>query len=225
MATRFANRRAAGRELARDLARYADRDGVIVLGLPRGGMPVAYEVARALDAPLDAFVVRKLGVPWREELAMGALASGGVCVLNDEVVDALAIDDRTIAAVLERERGELERREQLYRGERSALEVAERTAIVVDDGLATGATMRAAIAALRRRHAHAIVGAVPVASSATCDQLAEAADEIVCASTPEPFVAVGLWYSDFSPTTDREVRCLLDSAVEATAQLGRRSGC
>jgi putative phosphoribosyl transferase len=225
MATRFANRRAAGRELARDLARYADRDGVIVLGLPRGGMPVAYEVARALDAPLDAFVVRKLGVPWREELAMGALASGGVCVLNDEVVDALAIDDRTIAAVLERERGELERREQLYRGERAALEVAERTAIVVDDGLATGATMRAAIAALRRRRAHAIVGAVPVASSATCDQLAEAADEIVCARTPDPFVAVGLWYSDFSPTTDREVRGLLESAVEATAQLGRRSGC
>ena len=219
MATRFANRRAGGRALARDLASYADRHDVVVLGLPRGGLPVAYEVARALDAPLDAFVVRKLGVPWREELAMGALASGGACVLNDEVVDALAIDDRTIAAVLERERGELERREHMYRGERAPLEVAQRTTLVVDDGLATGATMRAAVAALRRRHARAIVIAVPVASSATCDQLAAAADEIVCARTPEPFVAVGLWYSDFSPTSDGEVRRLLESAIEDTAEL------
>jgi putative phosphoribosyl transferase len=225
MATRFASRRAAGRELARDLTRYADRDDVVVLGLPRGGIPVAYEVARALDAPLDAFVVRKLGVPWREELAMGALASGGVCVLNDEVVDALAIDERTVAAVLDRERDELERREHLYRGERARLEVAERTTIVVDDGLATGATMRAAVAALRRCRARAIVIAVPVASCVTRDQLARAVDEIVCVRTPEPFVAVGLWYSDFSPPTEAEVRRLLESDVEAIAPLGRRSGC
>jgi predicted phosphoribosyltransferase len=210
--SRFDDRRAAGRELASRLDDFAQREDVIVLGLPRGGVPVAYEVARALDAPLDAFVVRKLGVPWREELAMGAVASGGACVLNEEVIDALAVDRRTLEEVLERERGELERRERLYRGASAPIEVERRTAIVVDDGLATGATMRAAVAALRERSVRAIVVAVPVASSATCEELAGVADKIVCARTPEPFMAVGLWYRDFTATGDEEVRRLLEQS-------------
>jgi predicted phosphoribosyltransferase len=218
MYARFVDRRAAGRELARRLDGYAQRQDVIVLGLPRGGVPVAYEVACALDAPLDAFVVRKLGVPWREELAMGALASGGVCVLNAEVIDALAVDRRTLEEVLGRERRELERRERLYRGASAPIEVERRTAIVVDDGLATGATMRAAIAALRERNARAIVVAVPVASSATCDELAGEADEVVCARKPEPFMAVGLWYRDFTATDDEEVRRLLERSAAVAAQ-------
>lgn len=210
----FADRYDAGRELAVRLGHYRGRDDVVVLGLPRGGIPVAFEVARALLAPLDAFVVRKLGVPWRPELAMGALASGGVRVVNDDVVATLGVDERTIAQVTAQERRELERREARYRGDRAPIGVAERTTIVVDDGLATGATMRAAVAALRELGAGEIVIAVPVASPITCAELASAADEIVCERTPDPFTAVGLWYADFTPTSDEEVRELLDRAAD-----------
>jgi predicted phosphoribosyltransferase len=189
----------------------------VVLGLPRGGVPVAYEVARALDAPLDVFVVRKLGVPGQEELAMGAIASGGVRVLNDEVVAATGIDEPEIEVVAERERAEVERRERTYRGDRHPIDVEGRTAIVVDDGLATGATMRAAVKALRERRAGTIVVAVPTASPETCAELGEAVDEIICARTPEPFIALGLWYDDFTPTSDDEVRRLVAEAAPAPA--------
>jgi predicted phosphoribosyltransferase len=215
MAPGFADRRAAGQELARRLGHYAERPDVVVLGLPRGGVPVAYEVASALGAPLDVFVVRKLGVPGHEELAMGAIASGGVRVLNRDVLALVGIPSAAIADVTAREYHELELRERLYRGGRVPLDVAGRTAVVVDDGLATGATMRAAIAALRKRRAAAIVVAVPIASPDTCAELAPAADELVCARTPEPFMAVGLWYQDFSATSDEEVRALLEAAARA----------
>jgi len=209
----FADRRAAGRELAGRLSAYADRDEIVVLGLPRGGVPVAYEVARALNAPLDVFVVRKLGVPGHEELAMGAIASGGVRVLNEEVVAATRVARDAIEAVAERERIELERRERAYRGDRDPVDVAGRTAIVVDDGLATGASMRAAVEALRQRRAATIVAAVPAAAPQTCSELAAMVEEMVCVHTPEPFVAVGLWYRDFGETTDDEVRALLEQAA------------
>lgn len=212
----FADRSAAGRELAERLSRYAGRDDVVVLGLPRGGVPVAYEVARALGAPLDVFVVRKLGVPGHEELAMGAIASGGVQVLNDEVVAAVGAEPSEIEAVAERERREVERREHAYRGGRDPLDVEGRTAIVVDDGLATGATMRAAIKALRQRNAATIVAAVPTASRETCAEIGAIVDEIVCVRTPEPFMAVGLWYSDFAATSDDEVRTLLEGAARSS---------
>ena len=219
----FADRRVAGRELAQRLSDYAGRDDVVVLGLPRGGVPVAYEVARALSAPLDVFVVRKLGVPGHEELAMGAIASGGVRVLNDEVVAATGIEQSEIEAVAERERSELKRRERAYRGDRAPLDVEDRTAVVVDDGLATGATMRAAVKALRERHAATIVAAVPTASPETCADVGEIVDEIVCAHTPERFMAVGRWYRDFTATSDDEVRTLLEDAVRtAPAPAGRR---
>ena len=210
---RLADRTEAGRRLATELARYADRADVIVLALPRGGVPVAYEVARALRAPLDVFVVRKLGVPGHEELAMGALASGGVRVLNDQVVRALGIPRDVIEDVTASELRELERREQLYRGERAAPDVRERVVILVDDGLATGATMQAAIAALRQRGPARIVVAVPTAAPETCNQLRDEVDDLICAMTPEPFHAVGLWYEDFSPTTDEEVQELLGRAA------------
>ena len=209
---RLADRTEAGRRLATELARYADRADVIVLALPRGGVPVAYEVARALRAPLDVFVVRKLGVPGHEELAMGAVASGGVRVLNDQVVRALRIRQDVIEDVTASELRELERREQLYRGERAAPDVRERVVILVDDGLATGATMQAAIAALRQRGPARIVVAVPTAAPETCNQLRDEVDDLICAMTPEPFHAVGLWYEDFSPTTDEEVQELLGRA-------------
>lgn len=216
MTARFADRRAAGHELAERLARFGDRKDVVVLGLPRGGMPVAYQVARALRAPLDVLVVRKLGVPGHEELAAGAIASGGVRALNDDVVRATGLEDAEIDAIARREGEELERRERLYRGDREPVEVAGRTAIVVDDGLATGATMRAAVLALRRRDAASIVVAVPTGSPQTCEEIGRCADEIVCVQTPEPFVAVGLWYRHFAPTTDHEVRELLESASQTT---------
>jgi predicted phosphoribosyltransferase len=217
----FADRRAAGRDLAALLTEYANRDDVVVLGLPRGGVPVAYEVARALDAPLDVFVVRKLGVPWREELAMGAIASGGVRVLNRDVVAACGLRDSDIEAIVERERRELDRREHSYRDDRGPIAVDGRTVIAVDDGLATGATMRAAVAALRRRDAASIVVAVPTASPQTCAELAEVVDEIVCARTPERFMAVGYWYQDFSQTPDEEVRRLLEQAQAFRTPAGR----
>jgi predicted phosphoribosyltransferase len=212
---RFRDRREAGRLLAARLAPYRGRPDVLVLALPRGGVPVGYEVARALGAPLDVFLVRKLGVPGHEELAMGAVASGGVQVLNADVLAGLGLSDRVVAAVAARELQELERRERLYRGARPPRDVQGRTVILVDDGLATGATMRAAIHALRRRGAARIVVAVPVAPLQTCAELRAEADEVVCLVTPEPFLAVGLWYDDFTQTSDDEVRALLaDSAGE-----------
>jgi predicted phosphoribosyltransferase len=222
MPTPFRDRTEAGRLLAERLGAYAGCPDVLVLGLPRGGVPVAREVARALGAPLDVFLVRKLGVPGHEELAMGALASGGVCVLNDEAVRELRIPRRIIEAVASRELRELRRRERAYRGGRPAPDVRGRTVILVDDGLATGATMRAAVAALRRLGPARIVVAVPVAPPSTCRDLCDEADECVCIITPEPFQAVGLWYEDFSQTTDDEVRTLLgglaDPVAAATAE-------
>ncbi len=212
----FRNRREAGKILARKLMAYANRPDVLVLALPRGGVPVAFEVARALCAPLDLFLVRKLGVPGHEELAMGAIASWGARVLNDDVVRGLQISDDIIERVAARERRELERRDRSYRAGRPAPNVRGRTIILVDDGLATGSTMRAAIAALRQRRPARIVVAVPVGSPGTCAEFQDEADEAICALTPEPFYAVGVWYQDFLQTTDEEVQDLLE---EATAGL------
>lgn len=206
---RFRNRFDAGRALAKELTDYADRADVLVLGLPRGGVPVAYEVAHALRASLDVFVVRKLGVPGHEELAMGAIASGGVRVLNSSVVEKLAIPPSAIDAVARDEAIELRRRERQYRGDRPTPSAAGRRVILIDDGLATGSTMRAAAVALRGQHPAELVIAVPVAAAATCEALAEEVDRIVCAMTPEPFYAVGLWYEDFAQTSDEDVRELL----------------
>jgi putative phosphoribosyl transferase len=209
----FATRREAGVELAKKLAAYANRPDVLVFGLPRGGVPVAYEVAHALHAPLDVFLVRKLGVPGYEELAMGAIASGGVQVLNQEVTSHMGIPERTINAVARREEQELQRRERLYRRDRPPLDVRDRTVILVDDGLATGSTMRAAAAALRQMQPAKLIVAAPVAARETCDEFKEEVDEVVCAVTPDPFMAVGMWYSDFSQTSDDEVRALLERAA------------
>lgn len=205
----FRDRVEAGRALALRLQSYARRADVLVLALPRGGVPVAYEVAEALDAPLDVFLVRKLGVPGHEELAMGALASGGVRLLNESVVRQLGISPAAIDAVAENEQRELERRERLYRGGRPAPNVRDRTVILVDDGLATGSSMRAAAAALRRLHPARIVVAVPIAAESTCAEFRHEVDEVICAATPEPFYSVGQWYVDFRQTTDEEVRELL----------------
>jgi predicted phosphoribosyltransferase len=206
---RFRNRTDAGRQLAEKLAAYANRPDGLVLALPRGGVPVGCEVARALGAPLDVFLVRKLGVPGYEELAIGAVATGGVRVLNDEIVRGLGISDHEIDAAAARELQELARRERLYRGDRAPPDVAGRTVILVDDGLATGATMRAAIRASRQQQPARIVVAVPTASTDTSETLKTEADDVVCAMTPEPFFAVGHWYEDFTQTTDDEVRELL----------------
>jgi putative phosphoribosyl transferase len=208
----FADRAEAGRELAASLREYAGRDDVIVLALPRGGVPVAFEVAQELGAPLDVFVVRKLGLPEQPELAMGAIASGGTRVLNEEVVRVAGVTQETIEDVTADERHELARRERLYRGERPPLAVEGRTVILVDDGLATGSSMRAAIAALRELQPSGIVAAVPVAPTETCTQLRAEADVVVCARTPEPFVAIGVWYERFPQTSDDEIRELLERA-------------
>jgi putative phosphoribosyl transferase len=213
MVSRFANRTEAGELLATKLAAYANRPDVLVLALPRGGVPVAFAVAKALHAPLDVFLVRKLGVPGQEELAMGAIATGDVRVLNHEVVQYLRIPDEVINAVAARELQEIRRRERLYRDDRPSPEVHGRTVILVDDGLATGSTMRAAVAALRQQQPARIIVAVPIAAPETCEELHAEVDEIVCAVTPDPFYAVGLWYEDFSQTTDGEVRELLVRAV------------
>jgi putative phosphoribosyl transferase len=205
----FKDRTDAGRKLAARLKRYADRADVLVLALPRGGVPVAYEVAEALKAPLDIFLVRKLGVPGYEELAMGAIASGGVRVINKDVVRQLNIPGEVIDAVAADEQQELARRERAYRDNRPPPNAKGRIAILIDDGLATGSTMRAAAAALRKQGPARIVVAVPVSSPETCDEFRSEVDEIVCAVTPEPFRGVGLWYEDFSQTTDEEVRELL----------------
>ncbi len=209
----FRNRTDAGRALARRLRPYADRPDVLILALPRGGVPVAYEVARTLHAPLDVFLVRKLGVPGQEELAMGAIASGGVRVLNQEVVNALQIPDEIIDSVAETEWRELERRERAYRDDRAWPDIRGRTIILIDDGLATGTTMRAAIAALRQQGPARIVVAVPVASATTCEEFHDLAEDVVCVQTPEPFFAVGAWYDDFTQTSDAEVHSLLDDAA------------
>ncbi len=205
----FPNRSEAGRQLAQKLEKYAGRDDVIVLGLPRGGVPVAHEVAKHLRAPLDVFIVRKLGVPGFEELAAGAIASGGVRVINEDVMGAIPHADQTIEAVAARETAELQRREQIYRQERPAPELRDRFVILVDDGLATGATMRAAVKALRHQGAAKIIVAVPVGPPETCYEIEQQADETICLMTPAFFQAVGQYYEDFSQTTDENVRELL----------------
>ncbi len=210
----FEDRFEAGRLLASHLREFDKRDDVVVLALPRGGVPVGYEVAQALHAPLDVFVVRKLGVPGHEELAMGALASGGVRVLNRTVIDALEISEEMIDAAIAREQIELERREREYRDGRPATDVKGRTAILVDDGLATGSSMRVVATALRKKSPAQIVVAVPVASASTCAEFETEVDRVICAATPEPFLAVGQWYQDFSQTTDEEVRELLRRSSE-----------
>lgn len=209
----FKDRTDAGRQLAAKLAAYVDRPDVLVLALPRGGVPVAFEVARELRAPLDVFLVRKLGVPGHEELAMGAIATGGVRVLNTGVVGQLGISEEVLDAVAAEELRELERRERAYRGDRPAPEVRGRTVILVDDGLATGSTMRAAVTALRRQEPERLIVAVPVGSPETCAEFEEETDETVCAQTPRPFRAVGMWYEDFSQTTDEEVHELLEQTA------------
>jgi predicted phosphoribosyltransferase len=211
---RYADRREAGVALADRLLEFAGRN-VVVLGLPRGGIPVAYEVATALHAPLDVFVVRKLGLPGHPELAMGAIASGGVRVLSDDVIRQLRVPTAAIEAVTRAEQTELERRERAYRGARTAVPIEGRVAILVDDGLATGSTMRAAVLAVRRLIPAEIIVAVPVGARETCHALAEVADDVVCALMPEPFTAVGLWYENFDQTTDEEVRRLLAAATAA----------
>jgi putative phosphoribosyl transferase len=209
----FDDRTDAGKQLAAKLGRYAGAD-TRVLALPRGGVPVAFEVAVALHAPLDVFIVRKLGAPGREELAIGAIASGGVRVLNEDTIAVLGIDDATIEAITRREQEELERRESAYRDDLPAQDVTDRTVVLLDDGLATGASMQAAVVALRRREPRAIVVAVPLAPVETCAQLSRYVDEMLCLAMPQPFRGVGAWYADFRQVTDEEVRGLLLAAVE-----------
>ena len=211
---RFANRAEAGRLLADKLLAYAGRPDVLILALPRGGVPVAFEVAERLGAPLDIFLVRKLGVPFHQELAMGAIASGGVCLLNDDVVQSLRISRKTIDTVAQRERHELERREHDYRRGTTPPAIAGRTVILVDDGLATGASMRAAVAAVKLAHPARTVVAVPVAAVETADALEAEVDQLVCVERIEDFCAVGEWYDDFSQVTDAQVRLLLQRAAE-----------
>ncbi len=208
----YRDRSEAGKQLAARLTKYADRDDVLVLALPRGGVPVGFEVARQLRVPLDIFLVRKLGVPGHEELAMGAISTGGVRVLNEDTIDYLRIPASVIDAVAASESRELERRERAYRGDQPEPDVRGKVVILVDDGLATGSTMRAAAAALRQQEPARIVVAVPVSAPQTCDEYRIGVDEIICAKTPEPFYGVGLWYEDFSQTTDEEVRELLERA-------------
>lgn len=205
----FKDRTDAGRRLATDLEGYRGRDDVLVLALPRGGVPVAHEVATALDVPLDVFVVRKLGVPGQPELAMGAIATGGVRVLNEGLVRRLAISEADAERVAAREQEELNRRERTYRGSRPPLDLGGKTVILVDDGLATGATMRAAVTALERQSPSRIVVAVPTASPETCDEFRGQVHEVVCAETPQPFYGVGMWYEDFAQTTDADVQEIL----------------
>jgi len=219
----FQNRVDAGRMLAEKLTDYANRADVLTLALPRGGVPVGFEVATRLHVPLDVFLVRKLGVPGEEELAMGAIATGGVRVLNERIIHALGISDEMVDGVTRNERQELQRREQLYRDDRPFPDLRGRTVILVDDGLATGATMYAAAVALRQLNpAHTVI-AVPVAVAETCDHLRDEVDEVICAVTPEPFDGVGRWYKDFSQTTDDEVRHLLMQANQGTSAAAHAS--
>jgi len=216
----FPDRHEAGRVLAERLRSFAGRPDVIVLGLPRGGVPVAYEAARALGVPFDVFLVRKLGGPGPEELAMGAIATGGVVVINHEVVDGLRIPREMVEDEIARERMELTRRESLYRGDRAPIDVSGRTVILIDDGLATGSTMRAAVRALRRMDPAAIVVAVPTAAPSTCEEFRSIADECICTITPEPFRAVGLWYENFEQTGDEEVIDLLARSAAVPREQG-----
>jgi putative phosphoribosyl transferase len=211
----YKNRKAAGQSLAKDLATYANRQDTLVLALPRGGVPIAFEVAKALNAPLDVCVVRKLGVPEQQELAMGAIASGGVRVLNEDIVRSLNISEAAINQVAQKEQQELERREHLYRGNRPLPILHGCTVILVDDGLATGATMLAAVVALKQHKPSKIIVAVPVSAPETCKQLEAKVDEVICIATPNPFYSVGLWYEDFPQTTDEEVRDLLEQATNS----------
>lgn len=217
----YRDRRDAGRALAVALSKYEGEPRLLVLALPRGGVPVGYEVARALDADLDVFVVRKLGVPGHEELAMGALASGGVRVFRHDVISELEISAASIAAIVAKEQRELNRRERTYRGDLPPLRVKTRTVLLVDDGLATGSTMRAAIAGLKQLTPQRIVVGVPIAAPETCHELSREVDDMVCAATPQPFYAVGRWYEDFSQTTDQEVRELLAARRERPAEQQR----
>jgi predicted phosphoribosyltransferase len=217
---RYSNRREAGRYLGELLEKYAGRDDVVVLALPRGGVPVAYEVARVLGAPLDVFTVRKLGVPGNPELAMGAIATGGVVVLDQRLIQLLGIDQSQVKQAVAAEMRELGRREAAYRGSRGPPDLTGKTVILVDDGLATGSTMRAAVLAIRELHPARIVVAVPVAAEETCDAFRDVVDEIVCGVTPRPFHAVGLWYDDFTQTSDHEVRELL-APVSEQSEPGR----
>lgn len=207
----FRDRKQAGQALAQKLDRYRDNPDVLVLALPRGGVPVAYEVARALHAPLDVFVIRKLGLPGHEEYAMGAIATGGVRVMNPDAMD-LPMSAAAIEAVVAREQQELERRERLYRGDRPPLTIANRVVILVDDGLATGSTMRAAAIAVKQQNPQRVVVAVPVAASATCEEFRAEVDDVVCVHTPFPFHAVGIWYANFDQTSDQEVHALLEAS-------------
>jgi predicted phosphoribosyltransferase len=219
----FRDRQEAGGLLAEKLTAYANRPGVIVLALPRGGVPVGFEVSKALHAPLDVVIVRKLGVPGQEELAMGAIAAGGLQVLNDPIVKALEISEREIEAVAGKERLELERRERLYRGGRPAPDLRGRTVILVDDGIATGTTMKVAIAALKRQESSKLVVAIPVAPLSTCEEMREMVEEVVCLSSPEDFMAIGAWYADFRQVSDQEVCDLLERADrEARMPAARR---
>jgi putative phosphoribosyl transferase len=219
MFNRFADRREGGRVLAAKLSEYQNRTDVVVLALPRGGVPVAFEVARVLKAPLDVLIVRKLGVPGHDELAFGAIASGDVIFLNRELLDDMQVPDHQIERVIGKERRELARREELYRGDGAGHRLEDKTVIIVDDGLATGATMRAAIAAVEVLQPTQIVAAAPVASRLTCSELSgQAGVRCVCAFAPEPFYGVGMWYDDFEQTTDDEVRNLLASAAGNLSQ-------
>jgi putative phosphoribosyl transferase len=207
----FRDRNQGGRVLAQKLSHYRDHSDAVVLALPRGGVPVGYQVARALNAPLDVFIVRKLGVPGHEEYAMGAIASGGITVMNPDAA-RVPIPQSAIDEIVNREQHELQRRERLYRGNRAPIDIAARIAIVVDDGLATGSSMHAAVAAIRKKNPARLVVAVPVAAPEACQDFENEADEVVCALTPQPFQAVGLWYQDFDQTRDEEVQALLEAA-------------
>ena len=209
---RFRDRRDAGRVLARKLSAYQGQTDVIILALPRGGVPVAYEVALALNAPLDIFLVRKLGLPGQEELAIGAIASGGIRVLNNDIIRVLNVPEEVINIVAQRESLELQRREKRYRGDQPAPDIHDRRVILIDDGLATGASMRAAVVGVRAQHPARIIIAIPVASREICDAFEFEIDEMVCAMTPDPFLGVSRWYEDFSQTTDEEVRLFLEEA-------------
>lgn len=214
----FANRVDAGKRLAEDLLEYRKRNDVMVLALPRGGVPVAYQVAHALNAPLDILLVRKLGVPGHQELAMGAIASGGIRVLNQDVIRSLQIPAEVVEVAAEAEQSELNRRERIYRGSRPRPNLRGKIVILVDDGLATGASMRAAVDAVRQQGPAKIVVAVPTSAPETCQQFEQFVDEIVCDTTPQPFYGVGMWYDDFSQTSDEEVRALLKDAAGPRSQ-------
>lgn len=221
MNSRFHDRTEAGRLLAVQLADYANNPDMLVLGLPRGGVPVAYQIAKAIHAPLDVWLVRKLGVPGQEELAMGAIASGSIMVLNNEIIQALGISQRVIQQVAADEKQELERRDRAYRGDHPPLNVQDRTIVLVDDGIATSSTLRAAIAALQQQQPKRIVVAAPVCPPSVCEALRSIVDEVICLATPEPLSSIGMWYEDFSQTTDDEVRELLQQSATELAASGR----